>query len=161
MQDADTLYSRSATAASAVDWWTASYESATPDVLRRARRTAGAVFLGVVGFALATIILLATGQAPVAVPPVLAVFALLLCGVALRAGVSVDVVANADIAVNATVIFGMLLATGGASVGFLIATPVVPALAVLIGNRRSVLFWSGMVERRQGPVPSPAQFFWA
>lgn len=144
MQDADTLYSRSAMVASALDWWTARYESTTPDVLRRARRIAGALFLGVVGFALATIILLATGQSPVAVPLFLAVLALLLCGVALRAGVSVDVVANTDIAVNAAVIFGMLLATGGASVGFLIATPVVPALAVLIGNRRSILFWSGM-----------------
>ncbi len=45
---------------------------------------------------------------------------------------------------NATMLFGMLLATGGESVGFLIAMPVVPAFAMLVGDRRSVIFWSVM-----------------
>lgn len=144
MHDVDDGVSRLVRVASAMDRWTAKYALAGPEVIRRAKRLAGAIVLSLVGFASATIISVATGQELIAIPLLLAIIGLLLCGVALRAGASIDVIANANIAINASVIFGMLLATGGASVGFLIATPVVPALAALTGDRRSILFWSAI-----------------
>ena len=143
MQDTDTRHLRPVTFASAMDWMTTSDASATSDDLRRARRTAGAVLVGVLAYTSGAVATVATGQTMMALPASMAVFAMLVCGVALRAGVRVGFVANTFVAVNAIVLFSMLLATGGESVGFLIATPVVPAFAMLVGDRRSVWFWSG------------------
>ncbi len=122
-----------------MDRWTAGYGSATSDDRRRARRTAGAVIVGLVAYSISVVIMFATGQEYVAIPIILVALALMSCGVALQANMAIAVVANAVITVNATMLFGMLLATGGESVGFLIAMPVVPAFAMLVGDRRSAL----------------------
>ncbi len=129
---------------SAIAWLTVNYGSSNPEIQRRARRTAAAVILGLIGITLSIVTLLATHQASIAAAPSLAMIALLFCVFAQRTGASIDIITSAVTVIVATLLFGMLLATGGASLGFLIATPVVPALAALTGSRRSVLLWSTM-----------------
>ena len=124
--------------------WTAGYDSASQVDQRRARRLAGAVILSVVAYSVSIVVAFMTGQALIAIPIFLTIIALMACGVALTANLAIDGIANAFIAVNAVLLFGMLLATGGASVGFLIGMPVVPAFAMLVGNRRAIIFWSAM-----------------
>ena len=124
--------------------WTAGYAAVSSEDLRRARRTAGAVIVSVVAYSVGIVIVLATGQAVIAIPLFLTLLALVACGVALKANIAIVGISNAFIAVNAVLLYGMLLATGGESVGFLIGMPVVPAFAMLVGNRRAVVFWSGM-----------------
>ena len=140
----DSVQSRSGAVGSVLDWCTANYEFSTADIQRRRRRTAGAVLVTGVAYATAVVLMLVTDQPVIAIPISMAVFSLLLCAAALRVGISINIVANGTIAVNAIVLFGMLLITGGASVGFLMATPVVPTLAMLVADRRSVLVWSAM-----------------
>lgn len=144
MQDSGASSGRSGTFASTMDWLTANYVQCDPDVHRIARRVASLFFIGMVGFVLAITIVLATGQPINAVPNFLALIGLSLCILALRAGKPVDVVANVGVAVTAAVLLGMVLATGGASIGILMATPLVPAAAALVGNKRGVSVWSAV-----------------
>ena len=67
---------------SAMDRWTAGYGSATSDDRRRARRTAGAVIVGVVAYSISVVIVFATGQEYFAIPIILVALALMSCGVA-------------------------------------------------------------------------------
>lgn len=80
---------------SAMDRWTAGYGSATSDDRRRARRTAGAVIVGVVAYSISVVIVFATGQEYFAIPIILVALALISCGVALQANKAIAVVANA------------------------------------------------------------------
>ena len=102
------------------------------------------MIVAVVAYSVSLLIMFLTGQALIAIPVFLTMIALMACGVALTANLAIDGIANAFIAVNAVLLFGMLLATGGESVGFLIGMPVVPAFAILICDRRAIIFWSGM-----------------
>ena len=143
-EDTDAMKSRSMLLLPFLIRWTAGYDSASQVDQRRARRLAGAVILSVVAYSVSIVVAFMTGQALIAIPIFLTIIALMACGVALTANLAIDGIANAFIAVNAVLLFGMLLATGGASVGFLIGMPVVPAFAMLVGNRRAIIFWSAM-----------------
>jgi PAS domain S-box-containing protein len=90
------------------------------------------------------ILMLMSGQVAIAIPLILAMFAMFLCGVLLRTGRPIAIAANLVIAACATVILGMLSLTGGSSVGFLIATPIVPTLAALLTDWRSSLSWTAV-----------------
>ena len=142
MRDSRAATGMAKTVSSAINWMTTSEGSTDPRIHRRERRTAAAIFLGLICLTLSVIILVATRQTLIAFAPLLAMIALIICGFALRTGASIDVISNAVVAIIAIMVFSVLLATGGASVGSLIAIPIVPTLATLVGNHRSVLLWS-------------------
>jgi len=142
--NADTSNNESVTGESVMDRWTSRYALETADCYRRARRTAGAILICAVAYSVGAGITLAQGQPGISIAVFLVVFGMLLCSVALRSGVRIDFVAHGFVAANAAVVFTMILATGGESIGFLIATPLIPAFAMLVGDRRSVAIWSAL-----------------
>jgi PAS domain S-box-containing protein len=124
--------------------WISAYRHLGPEVVDRAEATACSTFLGQIGYGCGAFLMLVSGQVTIAIPLFLAVLAMLLCEVRLRTGRSIAITANLVVAACGTLILGMLSLTGGASVGFLIATPIVPALAGILTDWRTSWAWTAI-----------------
>jgi PAS domain S-box-containing protein len=115
------------------------------DAVRRARLALGSAVLAALPLAWGAVALGSRGLPELGAAAAVAALLLAALPLAIRATGSPALIAHAVPLVLSAFCVGVSLATGGQATGVLVAAPVVPLAAVLLGGIRSGLLWGGFI----------------